>query len=474
MILSFLFFLCIFAVIGLSSALLSRRTKQDYYVASQSMPPAFVGLSAVATNNSGYMFIGVIGYTYHTGLASIWLMIGWILGDFISSTFVHKRLHQTTVKNGSVSFAGLLSNWNQPQKPQLQKLIALISIFFLLAYASAQLVAGSKALEALLAWPAWSGAVIGAVLVAGYCLAGGIRASIWTDVAQSFVMIFAMAVLLVVALQNVGGIDSAVAQMAEVEGFLAWFPDDLLVPGLLGGFIFAIAWAFAGFSVIGQPHIMVRFMTLNSSASIRTARIWYYLWFTAFYIMATLVGMLARIYLQDTGSFDAELALPTMAMQLLSPVLVGLVLAGIFASTISTADSLILSCSSALTHDLLGQRGESMGFIKLGTLAITAAALGIALVNEQSVFNLVIMAWSGLASAFAPLLIVLCLGAQPSQRLSILAMLCGLLTAVLWRYYGLHSAVYEGMPGILVGLAVLLPSYWPMLLKASAAKPPTE
>ena len=94
-------------------------------------------------------------------------------------------------------------------------------------------------------------------------------------------------------------------------------------------------------------------MSLDSSDSMRRARCWYYLWFTAFYCMATGVGLLSRVYLVDTAAFDAELALPTMALELLPPVLVGLILAGVFAATMSTADSLVLSCSAALTHDLL-------------------------------------------------------------------------------------------------------------------------
>ncbi len=107
-------------------------------------------------------------------------------------------------------------------------------------------------------------------------------------------------------------------------------------------------------------------------------------------------------------AFDAELALPSMAMELLPPYLVGLILAGIFTATMSTADSLLLSCSAALTHDLLPHRIEHTWLLKLATALITLAALGWALLNQQSVFNLVIMAWSGLASAFAPLLIVCC------------------------------------------------------------------
>ncbi|HAG95709.1 MAG: sodium:proline symporter [Pseudomonadales bacterium] len=456
MVASFLFFLGLFVAIGLSSVLSSRQTKQDYYLASSSVSPALVGLSAVATNNSGYMFIGVIGYTYATGLAAIWIMVGWILGDFLASIYVHRRLRKATEASGEVSYAGVLSNWYGGRHDALQRLIGLVSLVFLLAYASAQLVAGSKALQVLFGWPQWAGAVMGATLVLAYCWAGGIRASIWTDAAQSVVMIVAMGLLLVVATSALGGIDGSWQKMGAIDGFLDWFPKDMVLPGLAGGILFAISWAFAGMSVIGQPHIMVRFMALDDQSRMLRARAWYYLWFLAFYAMATGVGMLSRVYLGDPAAFDAELALPTMAQELFPPVLVGLVLAGIFAATLSTADSLILSCSAALTHDVLPHNIENTREIKMVTAVVCALALGWALLNRESVFSLVILAWSGLASAFAPLLLVLCFGLRPSQRLSIIAVVVGFLVSLVWRFAGLHGAVYEGMPAIIAGLAVLL------------------
>jgi len=209
-----------------------------------------------------------------------------------------------------------------------------------------------------------------------------------------------------------------------------------------------------GFSIIGQPHVMVRFMAMQDPDSMVRVRCWYYGWWIVFYAMTTGVGMLSRIYLSDPGSFDAELALPTMALQLLPPALVGLVLAGIFAATMSTADSLILSCSASITHDLLPHRIERPWLLKGATALVTMLALGWALSNRQTVFNLVIMAWSGLASAFAPLLLVLAFGGRPSQRTAILMMFTGIATALLWRWLGWQDAVYEGMPGILAGLAV--------------------
>lgn len=452
MIVSFLCFLLGFVLIGLASVWQSRGTKHDYYLASASVKPWLVGLSAVATNNSGYMFIGVIGYTYVTGLASIWLMFGWIAGDFLASLFIHSRLRIATSKSNEISYAGVLSNWYGDNNKDLQRTIGAISLIFLLVYAGAQLVAGSKALHALFDWPVWVGAIMNALLVALYCFAGGIRASIWTDAAQSIVMMLAMGLLLVVATENLGGIDHALIQMQAIDGFLNWFPKKLALPGLAGALLFSLGWMFAGLSVIGQPHIMVRFMTLESVGKMKQARVWYYFWFLIFYSLATGVGMLSRIYLSDSATFDAELALPFMAQQLLPPTLVGLILAGIFAATMSTADSLILSCSAAVTHDLLPHKIEKIKLIKLITLAIIFCALILALMNNQSVFNLVIMAWSGLASAFAPLLIVLCLRGKPSQRLSILAIFTGFFVALLWRYMDWHHSIYEGMAGILSGL----------------------
>lgn len=123
MVTSFILFLGVFVIIGISSVLLSRGTKQDYYLASSSVPPSLVGLSAVATNNSGYMFIGVIGYTYATGLASIWLMVGWIVGDFLASTFIHQRLRVATEATEQVSFSGVLSEWGGNKDRILQIIV---------------------------------------------------------------------------------------------------------------------------------------------------------------------------------------------------------------------------------------------------------------------------------------------------------------------------------------------------------------
>lgn len=448
---SFLIFLAGFTAIGLWSWRTSRGTQKDYYLAEHSVAPWLVGLSAVATNNSGYMFIGVIGYTYTAGLAAVWLMLGWILGDFLGSMFIHRRLHQATLRTGEHSYLGVLSKWQGTAMPAFRLCASLLALIFLMAYASAHLVAGSKALLVLLEWPAYVGALVGAGIVVAYCMAGGIRASIWTDAAQAFVMVFAMGILLWTALATLGGVGAALQQLKAVPGYLSPTPDQAFLPGWAGALLLLVGWLFAGVSVVGQPHVMVRFMALRGGNAMTRARVWYYAWFVIFYCMATAVGMLTRILLPDSASFDAELALPTLALELLPPVLVGLILAGIFAATISTADSLVLACSSIVVCDLRRDT-RNLRLAKWATLGVTAGALVWALVNRQSVFSLVVMSWSTLAAAFVPLLVLLALGRTFSQAVALSVMGSGVAVALLWRIAGLHQSLYEGFPAICIAL----------------------
>ncbi len=197
-----------------------------------------------------------------------------------------------------------------------------------------------------------------------------------------------MLIFLAIGIAAFGGTAQTLAKLNAVNGYMDWFPHDLPAPGALGAVLFAASWLFAGFSVVGQPHIMVRFMALDQPRHIVSARWWYYVWFVLFYGMATGVGLLSRIFLAHSGSFDVELALD----------------------------------------------------------------------GPHNVFDLVVFAWSGLASAFAPLLIVYALGGRPTQIVALTMLGVGLAVAIIWRLQGLQQQIYEGAPGILAGLATYIVS----------------
>lgn len=454
---SFIAFLFVFIFIGSLAAFKKQSNSKDYLLASQSTKPWLVALSAVATNNSGYMFIGLIGYTYALGVSSLWLMAGWIFGDFLASLFCHKRIREISEKREVLSFAGIISSWNGNEYKFLRAISGIIIIIFLGTYAAAQLKAGSKALNVLFGWNYSLGAVIGAFMVLIYCFVGGIRASIWTNSAQSFVMIFAMFMLLCAAITKIGGVSEFFLSLQNVApNYIDLFPSDLKFGGV-GIFLFVLGWVFAGIGVVGQPHVMLSFMTMNKPQDITRIRFYYYSWYAAFSVLTILAGLSARILLPDVNNFDPELALPQLSLMLLPDFFVGLMLAALFAATMSTADSQILSCSASLVNDLgFKKEGKNYLMTKIATILTAAISLLIALFGGNSVFGLVMIAWSSLASAFVPLITVLCFKQRPSQLLAIKMVLSGFLVSVLWREFALDSIIYEAATGVLTGFLVFL------------------
>jgi SSS family transporter len=449
LLLSFIFCLVLFVIIGALSVFKSQKTTEDYLVANKTVSPWLAGLSAVATNNSGFMFIGMIGLTYTTGLSSIWLMFGWIVGDLMVSLLTLQKIRH--VSENIHSFGGLLARWHGQNYIWLRRLTGLLIVIFLGAYAAAQLKAADKATSVLFEWDSTISILIGALIILIYSIAGGIRASIWTDAAQSIVMIIGMFLLVIFGIQAVGGIEPLFEELEKVNhNYMAWFPDKSAFEVVM----FILGWLFGGIAVIGQPHIVIRFMAFQNPNHVNRVRFYYYSWFIFFYGATIVVGLLTRILLPETAGFDAELALPIMANSILPDILVGLILAAIFAATMSTADSLVLSCSAAITRDFLPDHLHSLKATKLATAFVVIVATGIALSDNQTVFQLVLLSWALLASAFVPLIIVYSFGQKPSEKLSILMVISGISALLIWRYFGLNTLVYEVMPGILCGLLV--------------------
>ena len=450
---SFCLFLFLFTLIGSLSVLKKKNTSLDYLLANQEVKPWLAAISAIATSNSGYMFIGQIGFTYVYGLQSVWLMFGLIFGDFISSLFVHKNLRKKSQELKVVSFANLVSQWHGKNYKYVQLFGGLIILIFLSTYAAAQLNAGSKSMHVIFGLDYRLGAIIGGVIVLLYCFSGGIRASIWTDAAQSFVMIVAMFLMVFFGIKEVGGVSIFIDELHKISpDYMKWFPSTNFSEFLLAPYMFIIGWFFSGVGVIGQPHVMVRFMTIDNTKNIPKTRIYYYTWYTLFYLFSILAAFVARLLIPETNNMDPELALPTLAQSLLPEFFVGVILAGIFAATMSTADSQILACTASITNDLSLNRNNNYLINKLATLIITVFVVTIAINDNKNVFNLVLMSWSTLACCFSPLLIVNSLKQKVSEFSSLMMMIIPLITLMVWRHYELNTYIYEVAPGIMSGI----------------------
>ena len=368
---TFIVFLISFTVVGIYSATQKQNTTTDYLLASRNVNPWLTALSAMATGQSGFLFIGSIGFSYKLGFASIWIPLAWTIGDYIAWSLIFKRLRLVSQQTDSDTISSFLGQENQGSKNQgrlITIISALITIGILGTYAAAQLVAASKGLSAIFSWNYQVGIIIGAVIVVAYCFSGGIRASIWTDSVQGVLMILSLWVLCIVSLIACGGFEELSAKLNAIDPTLTnWIPTNLP----WGFFPYFLGWLVAGFGVVGQPHVLVRAMAIDSVDNIALARNINIVCGLINFVGAIGIGLTARVLLPNSmTSADPELALPNLSIELLPAILVGLMLAGIFAAAISTADSQVLSCSAALSQDLVPSAANSYRKAKIATLVV--------------------------------------------------------------------------------------------------------
>jgi len=421
-------------------------TTDDYLVAGRGMNPALAALSAVSTWNSGYMFIGFIGFTYTMGYSIIWIGLGSMIGQIVAWIWLYKFIQQSANERGVRSLSSLVSNVTGSPEA---KLAAVLSVLFLAVYAAAQLTSGGKALYVMLGWSEVIGILIGFVLVVAYCYAGGIRASIWTDAAQSSVMIIGSSLLCYVAMQEVGGIsglhEGLESQNANLTSIV---PADLN----FGVSLWIFAFFLGGLSVAGQPQVVTRVMTLATDQDRKTAMLWFFAWQTPFLLIMVIIGLASRVVFTGTD-FDPELGLPMLAMETLGPFWVGLILASIFAATMSTADSQVLACTAAFTDDVMPQISQDHKKTKVVTLVIAAFATAISIFGlyvpgGDSVFALVVLAVYGLGSIFVPILIIRWAGYEPDTNHTMAMMLAALFTVILWSISGFGEDIFPSVPGM--------------------------
>ena len=447
-ILSFIFFMSIFAGIGLASMRVKKDTTDDYLVAGRGMSPPLAALSAVSTWNSGYMFIGFIGFTYTMGYTVAFLAFMSTLGQFVAWMWLYKFIQKEGKERGVRSLSSLVAE--KAGAPEA-KLAAVLSVLFLSIYAAAQLTSGGKALFVMMGWPEIVGILIGFILVVAYCYAGGIRASIWTDAAQSCVMLVGSTILCWISLQEVGGFSGLKDGLNQQDEALTNF----LPPGLMFGLtLWITAFFLGGLSVAGQPQVVSRVMTLGDDKDRREAMVWFFVWQTPFIILMLIIGLASRVLFTESG-FDAELGLPMMAMETMPAIGVGMILASIFAATMSTADSQVLACTAAITDDIRPEWNQDHKTTKMVTIAVAAFATlisiaGLYVPGGDSVFQLVVFAVYGLGGVFVPLLIIRWAGYKPDTTHSVSMMVAAFSGVFIWTLLGFDGAdgVFPSVPGM--------------------------
>ena len=450
----------------------------DFYLGGRKLGPLVTAMSAEASDMSSWLLMGLPGLAYLTGIADAgWTAIGLAIGTYVNWRIVAKRIRRYThVAGNSITLPSFFSNRYRDEKKILQSIGAIFIVIFFIPYTASGFAACGKLFASLFGVKYLPAMIISALVIVGYTTLGGFLAASTTDFIQSIIMSIALVIVYVFGISTAGGIEAVADHARSLPGYLTMFTTYDPTTGTeqaypLLNIISMLAW---GLGYFGMPHILLRFMAIEDEEKLTLSRRVATTWVVISLAVAVLIGVVG-LGMTAAGEFDLleGSASETIIVQIanllsqhgvIAAILAGLILAGILASTMSTADSQLLAASSAVSSDLLGSilkdketKKESMVADKITLLLIAVVAMFIARDPNSSVFTIVSFAWAGFGAVFGPVVLLALFWRRSNWQGALAGMICGGSMVFIWKYgiskLGGAWGIYELLPAFLVAIA---------------------
>ena len=421
--------------------------ESDYFLGGRKMGPFVTGLSAQASDMSGWLLMGLPGSILVAGFGEIWVAIGLAIGSYLSWLLIAKRLRVFSEKAGnSITIPQYLNNRFAASNKALQVVCAVIFFFCFTVYVASGFKAGATLFKTV-----FNLDMIPAMIIFGF------KAVCYTDFFQALLMLAAL-VITPIAVLTVTDMSAVDAITTEVPNYFNFFPSGKFDGTSIKSIISGLAW---GLGYFGMPHIIVRFMSIDSAKKIKTSRRVATTWVIITLAMAVVIGIVGRIYLPELASNgEQELVFIKMVRNLFPAFISGLLLSAILAAAMSTADSQLLVASSAFTSDIykpiFKKNATDKEILWVGravVIAISIVAFFIAIApGAGSIMDLVSNAWAGFGAAFGPVIVLSLYWKRITYTGALAGIVAGALTVVLWIAFLSGTGIYELFPGFIVGM----------------------
>lgn len=446
-------------------AYLKTKDLSDYVLGGRSLGPWVTALSAGASDMSGWLLLGLPGMAYASGLGSLWLAAGLLLGTYGNWRVMARRLRAFSIKaDNALTLPAYLERRFCDQSHLLRSLSAIFILIFFTIYTASGLIAAGKLFHQTfhLAYPL--AVALSALAIISYTLFGGFLAVSWTDVVQGLLMSLALIVVPVYTIYACGGAGDVFTSLQGTKqvGLSSLLTNRQGQPLTLTAIISLLAW---GLGYCGQPHILARFKAIRSERELPKARLIATTWTCFCLVGAILTGYAGLAYFSSSQPLaDPETVFMSLVHTAFTPALAGILLAAVLAAVMSTADSQLLVASAALSEDIYCSRlrpqasqKEALQVGRLAVILIALAACGLALDADSLVLDVVAWAWAGFGATFGPVLIFSLYWKRMTRAAAIGGMLAGGLTVLFWHQQqgGLFD-LYEIVPGMLAASLVIV------------------
>ena len=465
--------------IGVAFSHRSSSSTSDFYLGGRKLGPLVTAMSAEASDMSSYLLMGLPGLAYIAGVAEVsFTIIGLAVGTYLNFLLVARRLRIYSERLGSITVPDYFSRRYGDSRHVLSLIAALVIIIFFVPYTASGFKAVGTLFSSLFGWDYHVSMLIGAAVIIGYTVLGGFMAVSTTDLIQSIFMTVALIVIVLFGVNLAGGMGAVMENARALPGYLNLTQGYNWSEGTAGSFgalsiVSTLAW---GLGYFGMPHILLRFMAIRDKNEIKVSRRIASIWALVSMGVAMLIGIIGYSvsvagHIPMLGSSAESETIIVKLADVMSrygvffAIAAGVILAGILAATMSTADSQLLAAASSVSQDIAAEfmgiklsERKALLLARLTVIGIALVGLALAWNPNSSVFRVVSFAWAGFGAAFGPVMLLSIFWKRSNRAGAIAGMVTGGAMVFIWKYclapLGGAFAIYELLPAFIAALAV--------------------
>ena len=454
----------------------SGESSAHFFLGGRSLGPIVTAMSAEASDMSSYLLMGLPGLAYFAGIAEVgWTAIGLAIGTYLNWLIVAKRLRRYSSRIDAITVPDFFSRRYEDERHMLSFVSALIILIFFIPYTASGFKAVGTLFNSLFGVDYHVAMIVGAIIIIGYTILGGFLAVSTTDLVQSIFMTIALIVVIFFGLSQAGGLGAVIENAKKLPGYLNLTQGYIADTGEAGTFgllpiVSTMAW---GLGYFGMPHILLRFLAVRKEDELTMSRRIASIWVVLSMGIAVFIGIIGYSISVNgripflTTSADSETVIIKIAdimseHGVILALFAGVILAGILAATMSTADSQLLAASSSVSYDLTQSffgiemdKQKQMLAARGTVLVIAILALFLAWDPNSSVFRVISFAWAGFGAAFGPTMLLALYWKRSNRFGAFAGIAVGGAMVFIWKYLiapmGGAFAIYELLPAFVIG-----------------------
>ncbi len=459
----------------------TNKTSEDFYLGSRKLGPIVTAMSTEASDMSAYLLMGVPGLALFCGVAEAsWTAIGLAVGTYFNWLIVAKRLRLYSGRLGSITVPDFLATRFRDNTKLIETIGAIMIIVFFVPYTASGFSACGKLFNSLFGFDYMTSMIVSAIVIVAYCAMGGFMAASVTSLIQSIVMTFALIVVLVFGINTAGGVDTVIANAKEIPGYLSFTASTNInstQPGVYSTIMIfsTLSW---GLGYFGMPHILNHFMAIEDDSKLALSRRVGSIWCVISLAVAVVIGIIGfsmakagviPMY-ESASAAESIMVHASSAMankNIILAIIGGIIISGILAATMSTADAQLLGAASGVTHNILTdvcgiKMSDKTNMLIARLTVIGVAILGVIFASDpnSSIFRVVSFAWAGFGATFGPIMLFGLFWKRCNKYGAIAGMFTGAVMIFVWKFLiaplGGILNIYELLPAFLISSIVIV------------------